>query len=47
MAKGEVGNGSLTEQISSGQSVNDWTTGTQSETSLTTGEFTVIIPSLK
>ena len=31
MAKGKVGNRSLTKGTSDGQSVNDWTTGGQSE----------------
>ena len=41
---GEVGNGSLTEQISSGQSVNDWITVDKVKTGQTTSGFTVIIP---
>ena len=31
MANGDVGYGRLTEVTSDGQSVNDWTTGKQSE----------------
>ena len=41
---GEVGNGSLTEKISSGQSVNDWITVGKLKTGLTTSGCTVIIP---
>ena len=44
IANGEVGNRSLTEQISSRQSVNDWITVGKVKTGLTTSGFTVIIP---